>query len=317
MKQIVVLLLAATLAACAGIEPKGRALWSFGVIGDTPLTAGEEVALGRVIDEMNREDLAFVVHVGDIKSGGSRCSDELFEQRKALLQRIRHPFVYTPGDNEWTDCHRASAGGYDPLERLSTLRRLFHSGEQSLGGRTMALERQSRDARFAEYRENARWSFGGVLFVSINVPGSNNNLGRTAQMDAEYRRRMTADLAWLDDAFRIASERNLGAVVIFTQANPGWDLLGMLRLGRPDGYTELRAALAAHALRFGKPVLFVHGDTHHYRVDHPLVDPSTGERVGNFTRLESFGSPRTDWVRVTVLDSKEQPFFIRPGSARP
>ncbi|MBI2318527.1 MAG: hypothetical protein HYU75_16415, partial [Betaproteobacteria bacterium] len=213
----------------------------------------------------------------------------------------------------WTDCHRASAGGYDPLERLGALRRVFHAGGRSLGGRTMALERQSSDPRFAQYRENVRWIFGNILFAAINVPGSNNNLGRSRTMDTEHRERMTANFAWLDEAFRIAAEKRLAAVVILAQANPGLDWLGRMLVGKPDGYAELRTALAAHAQRWGAPVLFVHGDTHHYRVDTPLVESVSGKTIENFTRLETFGSPQTNWVRIGVLESGAQPFVIGPG----
>ena len=307
--------LALLLAACASADEKRAAAWSFGVIGDTPYSIIEEAQLDLVIDEINREALAFIVHVGDIKAGSrSACSDDLFEQRKAIFQRIRHPFVLLPGDNEWTDCHRASAGGYDPLERLAALRRIFHAGERSLGARTMPLERQSRDARFAEYRENVRWIHGGVLFAGINVPGSNNNLGRTSAMDAEHRQRMAANFAWLDEAFRIAAEKELAAVVILTQANPGLDWIGRMLVGRPDGYAELRAALASHARSAGRPVLFVHGDTHQHRVDKPFVDETSGKTIENITRLETFGSPQTNWVKVSVDEAEAQLFSIRPGS---
>lgn len=315
MTRILVLALALLLAGCATFDENRAGAWSFGVIGDTPYNATEEAELELVIDDINRENLAFVVHVGDIKRGSrTRCSDELFEQRKTVFQRIRHPFVLLPGDNEWTDCHWAGAGGYDPLERLAALRRIFHAGESSLGTRTMPLERQSRDPRFGEYRENVRWIVGNILFAGINVPGSNNNLGRTSAMDAEHRRRMAANFAWLDEAFRIAGKRNLAAVVILTQANPGLDWLGKALVGRPDGYTELRAALTAHAQRAGRPVLFVHGDTHYYRVDTPLTDAASGKTIDNFTRLETFGSPHTNWVKVSVGASEERLFYIRPGS---
>jgi hypothetical protein len=307
-------LAAALLAGCATADEKRPGAWAFGIIGDTPYSETEEAALEPVIDEINREDLAFVVHIGDIKSGGSRCSDELYQDRKVRFQRIRHPFVLLPGDNEWTDCHRASAGGYDPLERLAALRRIFHAGDLSLGERPLPLARQSQEPRYRAYRENVRWIRGDIAFVGINVPGSNNNLGRTPAANAEHRERMSANFAWLDEAFRIAAAKELAAVVIMTQANPGLDFLGILRLGKPDGYAELRTALVAHALAFGKPVLFVHGDTHTYRVDHPFNDPATGIAIGNLKRLETFGSPRTNWVKVTVGASDTQLFSIRPGA---
>jgi len=47
------------------------------------------------------------------------------------------------------------------------------------------------------------------------------------------------------------------------------------------------------ALAFGKPVLFVNGDTHLYKLDKPLADPQTGRPLENFTRVVVFGSPQT------------------------
>jgi hypothetical protein len=55
---------------------------------------------------------------------------------KLLVQfnALPHPLIYTPGDNEWTDCHEGrNVAGLDPLERLAKLRTVFFQGERSLG----------------------------------------------------------------------------------------------------------------------------------------------------------------------------------------
>src|SRR4051812_30454670 len=109
---------------CA-FRPPGPDAFSFGVMGDTPYNEREEPVFRETIARMNGEALAFVVHVGDMKSGSTPCTDELFLQRKAQFDASLHPFVYTPGDNEWTDCRRAKTGRYDVLERLQALRRIF------------------------------------------------------------------------------------------------------------------------------------------------------------------------------------------------
>ncbi|NJN58306.1 MAG: hypothetical protein HC879_12810 [Leptolyngbyaceae cyanobacterium SL_5_9] len=106
------------------------------------------------------------------------------------------PLIYVPGDNEWTDCYRESNGSYDPQERLEKFRALFTQGDQSLGERTLHLTQQSENSQFAKFRENVRWRYGNVLFVGLNVTGSNNGLGRTLEADAEYRERNVANLAW-------------------------------------------------------------------------------------------------------------------------
>ena len=51
--------------------------------------------------------------------------DAVFQNRFDLFNEFRAPFIFVPGDNEWTDCHRANNGGYDPLERLERLWTMF------------------------------------------------------------------------------------------------------------------------------------------------------------------------------------------------
>ncbi len=278
---------------------------AFALIGDTPYSESEAAVLDRMIDEMNREDLAFVIHVGDITGGLGPCTDAWLEARKRQFERSKHPFVIVPGDNEWVDCHRS---GMDPLERLAKFRELFESGDSSLGERKLALERQS--GRYSAYREHVRWIAGKVLFVGLNVQGSNNNLGRSAAMDAEYRERMTAVLDWMRDSLRVAREREVAGMVVFAQADP--DFEGRMRRGGGDGFAGFRNALRELAVDFGKPVLFVNGDTHLYKLDKPLLDPGTGRPVENFTRVVVYGSPQTRWIRAGIDASTPQLFEMSP-----
>src|SRR5262249_48130178 len=90
--------------------------FSFAALGDTPYSGDEEARFPALIAEMNREALAFVIHVGDFKAAITVCSDALYLQRREWFQLSRHPFVFVPGDNEWTDCRRSLGAGYDPLE---------------------------------------------------------------------------------------------------------------------------------------------------------------------------------------------------------
>jgi len=285
----------------------------FALIGDTPYDEGEAAALDAMIGQMNAENLAFVIHVGDITGGQGPCSDAWFEARKRQFERSRHPFVIIPGDNEWVDCHRS---GRDPMERLERFRELFEAGDASLGETRIRLERQSEHdaAHFPQYREHLRWIAGGVLFVGLNVQGSNNNLGRTAAMDAEHRARMAAVLAWLNDSLALARARNLAGMLIFAQGDP--DFEGKIRRKR-DGFAEFRDALRDLVLSFGKPVLFVNGDTHLYKLDKPLVDPRTGRPIENFTRVVVFGSPQTRWIRAGIDPSSADLFQVSPMPQSP
>jgi hypothetical protein len=65
---------------------------------------------------------------------------------------------------------------------------------------------------------------------------------------------------------------------------------------------------------FAKPVVLVHGDTHRQQIDQPLMDPASGERLSNFTRVETFGWPFLGWVLGTVdaRDPKVFRFVAKP-----
>ena len=294
-------LLAAAAALCAAVSA-GAADFTFAAFGDTPYTRDEEERFPDFIAEMKREALAFVVHVGDFKSARTRCSDELYLQRREWFGLSRHPFVFVPGDNEWTDCRRYTSGSYDPLERLGKLRELFFNGGESLGQRRVRLARQSRD-----YPEHARWRHGDVLFVTLNVPGGANN----ARHDpVEFQSRSQAVERWLKESFRTAREEKLPAIAILMHANP-W----ASPTGRYFGYRGLLAALDAEIRGFRGQVLLVHGDTHRYRSDRPAVHPDGGTPPVNFTRVEVFGYPTMNWVRIRVSDEAGRiRFTVTPGS---
>ncbi|MBU3738001.1 MAG: hypothetical protein FGM55_03490 [Rhodoferax sp.] len=300
--------LALLLAAPLSAQPV-----AFGLFGDTPYTRSERAQLPAMMAQMDAAGLAFVVHDGDIKSGSDECSDATLRDILDLFGSSRTPLVYVPGDNEWTDCHRRSNGGYDPLERLARLRELFFQGETALGGGAMPLLRQSRQPAFAQFRENVRWEAGGALFVGLNLPGSENNYhGVPGQRGPvpEFLERSAANRAWLAEAFAHARRARLAGVLIVVQANPGFvaDRAGQ---GSP-GYREFLAQLADETRRFARPVVLVHGDTHRFRIDQPLVDPVEGSTLRNFTRVETMGSPFMGWVRGTVDAADPQVFRFEP-----
>ncbi|MDP1952832.1 MAG: hypothetical protein Q8K27_03815, partial [Betaproteobacteria bacterium] len=129
----------------------------------------------------------------------------------------------------------------------------------------------------------------------------------------EHAQRGRANAAWLAQGFDLAKKHDYAAVFIFIQANPDFDLSYLRRTNRADGYAAFKQDLLARTLSFGKPVVLVHGDTHRYRVDQPLSDPATLKRVEQFTRIESFGSPLVDWIRVTLDPDKPRLFSVKTG----
>ena len=260
------------------MEPQLLVALAFALMGDVPYSQPQANVLDGMIDRINAEPLAFVVHVGDITSGTGPCSDEWLEARRKQFARFKHPFVLLPGDNEWTDCHRS---GFDPLERLAKWRELFCTPIPAI-----SLERQK-----GKYCENVRWVHDKVVFAGLNIPGSNNNLGEDP---AEYGERMQAVFAWLDQAEALARTRD--GLVVLMQANP----FQTRRFGA-DGYTEVRERLRRLGEAMPGKVLLVHGDTHHYRDDEPLP---------GLRRVEVYGSPHIRWAKAQVTRTGAKLFDV-------
>lgn len=333
-------LLLAGLTGCAGMVERdarhqarhhaAEGVYHFGLWGDMPYAkAGDGPKLPAVLASINRADLAFSIYDGDIKDGSSQCSDSVYTEALAMFGQMQRPVVYIPGDNEWTDCHRLNNGGMDALERLAHLRKVMYPTLASLGQVTMPLEHQGK-ATSEPYVENVRFSHGPVLFVGLNVPGSNNNLvlnakecssksaRKQAQCDAanaEFLERDTANVAWLEQSFQQAKASKARGVVVVVQGDPGFDLpetedLDESTLPGVSGYRNFMAQLARQTAAFPGEVLFVHGDTHAFKVDKPLHRP--GDMLTNFTRVETFGSPNLHWVQVTVDPQAAQLFTVRP-----
>lgn len=307
------------LVACSSAERRGVSTFRFALVGDYnygPLGGEEWRASERLIASINAERVDFSVHLGDIQSGKSECSDVIIAATRAQFSRFEAPLVYLFGDNEWTDCHRHAGKYADSLERLAHLRKVFYAAGRSQGQHAMSLERQADvtgEERFRGFAEQVRWWHGGVLFVGANVPGSNNDYSggpdsfqEESGLDAEWRLRNAAVSDWLRDSFRLAEEQKARAVFVLWQANPDFE---QCRPDRPhydsNGYAELLSVLRELAAAFPGPVVLAHGDSHKgFRVDRPW--PLT-----NFLRVENYGHPNTHWTRVTVLPERSDVSMFR------
>jgi hypothetical protein len=309
---LVLAALVALSATAAVAEPGASAKkggpkhYEIGLIGDFPYNAVQEQQAANLFEELNGEKLTFVTHDGDIKSGSSACTDDVYSREFRRFESSENPLVYTPGDNEWTDCHRPpnpSPEEADPLNRLALVRNTFFTTDESLGRKTIPLERQSN-----EYPENARWSYGGVTFATLHIVGSNNNRPTTANPaignEGEYQARNQANLAWLAETFEEARANGSAGVMLIIQANPFEE-----DTAEPSGFTDFKAALEEETIDFGKPVVLVHGDSHTFRIDKPVISET---RPLTFTRVETFGSPDMHWVRASVDARDPEVFSFQP-----
>lgn len=276
----------------------------FALIGDMPYDELQATNLfPNLIRELNADNLAFVVHDGDIKAGATPCTDDCFEAVRAQFQTIRHPLVYLFGDNEWSDCGKVKTNAFDPLERLQKLRDVFTQGAMSLGQRKMPLERQSSNPKFAAYRENVRWMLGGVVFAGMNVPGDDNFAN-----SKEFAARNAANIAWMRESFALARGQDARAVMLIIQANPHFEMAATNRVRK--GFNEMLRVMEEDTIAFGKPVVLVHGDSHYFRIDQPMIGSKSKRRVENFLRVETYGNPDVHWLRVTIEPNNPNVFLF-------
>jgi len=319
MTRLLSIVLALLLCGCASRAPgPGPGAFQFGLIGDQQYNAYQEKQFPHLLAAMNREPLAFVVHVGDFKAGSNApCTDALFEKRFQELNQSAHPLIFTPGDNDWVDCRRPTNGAMDPLERLNKLREVFFREPNSLGRSQIRLTSQAEtfksDQVLSRYRENTMWIQAGVVFATLNIQGSNDNVGFDRASDTEQLERTRANLAWLKTAMDRAHAVDIIGLAIFLQANPGFEEAPATVA--KSAYVAFLREFERAAVAFGKPILFAHGDTHQYRVDQPYKSPLSARTIENVTRVEGYGSPSVNWVRITIdSNNRERPFVIQSGN---
>ncbi len=322
---------------------RGDITYAIGAWGDLPYSDLQaQVGVPNLIADMNRQDLAFTVHDGDLKAGASTpgsvtpttCSDELYAQALAYFRALRAPVVFTPGDNDWTDCDRPSNGGFSSLERLDHERAVFFSTPYTLGQRRIRQRVQTDPlclgvTGVVPCVENRRWTLRDVTYVTLNIQGSCNNLCDTLPDPAEWAARNEANIAWMQRAFDEAHARRSAAIMVISQANPGWDLSDPTRVplrnpqtlgqtdGQPDGFQDFLLALREEVIAFRKPVAYLHGDSHYFRIDKPFLD-AAGRRLENFTRVETAGNSAAtgnndvQWLKILVNPRSREVFAYQP-----
>jgi hypothetical protein len=324
MNRLLAACAACLLAACATGGTPPSSVFAFALLGDAPYRRADEPRFAAMLRQLDDDDtLHFVLHAGDIKGGGESCADALLLRRLAQLRAMRKALVYTPGDNEWTDCHRPAAGRFHPLERLAALRRLaFADPQRSFGRYPLALQSQAAEPPHRQFVENARFSHGDVVFVSLHAVGGNNGLqpwrgidsgdraeAPRAERVAEFEQREQANLAWLRAAFAQARATSATAVVVLMHANPRFELPAGDRARA--GFERLIDELSRQSRDFGRPVLLAHGDGHVFIDDLPLAEAEPP--AANLRRVQTYGYPWLGWVRIEVDRRRPEVFAVRLG----
>ena len=339
-----------------GANQQSSRAYSIGLWGDLPYSAEQAAVIPNLIADMNSQNLAFTAHDGDLRqgSGSPNCADNSIYTRAAgYFGSLRAPAIFTTGDNDWTDCDRKALGadGRNSLQELTNERAFFFSTPYTLGqtqflqevqatplckgfgsgnANTDVTKTQTATYTDAPCVENRRWIVGTVMYATLNIQGSCNNLCDDYPDATEYAARNAADIQWMKDTFATAVAQNCVAVMFITQADPGFaqdasqggPLRNPMTLAETDvpaiqdGFQAFLLALRTQVISFNKPVAYVHGDSHYFRIDKPLLD-ATGKRVTNFTRVETFGDHQpflgdVNWLKVNVDPSSREVFSYEP-----
>ena len=297
-----------------GFAAESSAQTKFVVLGDMPYRPNQIGSLGYISSQVP-DTVPFFVHYGDLKAGDEPCDDDLLKARKTLLRGLKDgALFYTPGDNDWTDCDRPAAGGFDERERLAFLRDLFFTDG-------MPSNPNWHIARQLGYPENARWRLGGVQFATLHIVGSDNGRSEILQSDVSAAldavdARDAANLIWLDTAFEQASAEGSEGLVLFMQADPGeLDHRDSRSVAcsaeertRCNPYRRFLQRLTERADAFDKPVLLVHGSTNKFCLDRGFG----GWQAKKLWRLNGPGDFVTiDGAIVSFDTAAPQPFAVR------
>jgi hypothetical protein len=328
-RYLVFIFMALLISACATTDKLNVPLensaseserFSFRVIGDLPYNATQAYSLVNNITPKLRES-TFVIHIGDYKPGNnSACTAELDQNHNAWMTSLGVPVFYTPGDNDWTDCDRASnAPVVRETERLKTIRKTFFNGVPASTPTDWNVEQHPN------MPENASWIYENVRFATIHVVGGNNGRNTLetcvpgsicdtpediAQIVGE---RDVANDEWLKTVFSKALDEDAAAMVIATHA----DMLEGFKPGITcettfdqdcDGFKNIKELIIEQAADFKRPVLLIHGDTNPYCWERKMG----GERAPNLSRLNSAGDfVLVDAVEVSVDPAADIPFTAK------
>ncbi|TWX72186.1 hypothetical protein ESZ36_01735 [Colwellia demingiae] len=266
---------------------------------------GPNGLLYRLINETNP---TVVMHLGDFKSGGKSCTDDLLREHKALLAQI-YPgkIIYTPGDNDWTDCDRSTLlYSFNELERLDFLIKLMFKTPPLLTNDLPSIMTQHSQI------ENKLWINDRLAISTLHIVGTSNgraNIDKSKQDDAikKVDARDKINLTWLKNIEDKA--KDFDALIIGFQADIYQQSVvdsgscDNSSLTACDAFSLYRQAFKDLAKRINKPILISHGDTGEFCFE---------KLDSNLWHLNAAGDFRyLDATKVTFnKKSPDRPFII-------
>ena len=295
MRILLITLALVVLSSCKPESPN----MTFVALGDAPYHTEGYPSLESLIKKVNTTKPSLIIHTGDTH-GHYTCDNTTIDNLRRYMNDFVAPVLYTPGDNDWTDCAKYS--DFDPVERLKYLRQSHYSSGSTLGARPLPVFDQNESG----YPENIRFTKDNIGFITLHVVGSYNNMITSdSEKMKEFYARNKANLIWLEESFKILD--NTDAIVVALHASMFERRLSLRKFAskiKKDKklflsfktyeiisvgviqklreifkilnykfalpFREIGELILKNSSDFNRPVLLLHGDTHNYRTYKPF-----------------------------------------------
>jgi len=251
----------------------------FAAIGDTPYFDSdvELLFLSEALEDMAVNKMSFVVHIGDIFGGRTKCQSELYKLRARVFSQSPIPFMITIGDNEFSDCRNS-------IQARKRFRNIILNNPpnyQVVKG-TSAVHKALYVTRQKEMIENASWSDNNVDFIMLVLP----DLPGDYPLEKEtIRSIMHANISFLVARVKIAISSERQALVVMMHANPLTCIV--------EGCQEFIDVLFKEIREFGKPVMLINGSDHSRKyTDGGYMD------IPNLWHLRPGSEPEISWPEI-------------------
>lgn len=257
-------------------ESAAKNLVTFYVMGDVPYKPAEDALLPQQIAKLPA-DAEFVVHVGDIKGGQTACDEGVYQKVSGMLLQSKVPVFIIPGDNEWNDCT-------NPDQAWKYWDQYFMRFDRRWSHQIPVFRQLKREENFSFVKN-------GVLFIGINI------VGGKVHDAAKWKQRHADDLEWVrHNLDRFGNE--VSSLVLFGHALP------------KAIHNDFFNAFSQEAIKFQKPILYIHGDGHKWIYDRPFT-------AKNILRVEVDQGGIAPPLKVTVTDAETNPFQFDRRNGKP
>jgi hypothetical protein len=279
--------------------------FSFVAFADQPYELPQDYQFLQIlVDSINKQSQEFNVFLGDLKASRVPCEDTIYQKAFNYFNQLNKPLIYTPGDNEWTDCNTHNFN-YNPLERLEYLRKTYFNSTIEISHQV--VKSQSEINPYEKFIENKIWKIKNIQFATLHIVGSNNNLNVKFpiydSINQEYVQRNKANLSWLNYTFTKAKNENAKSIVLLIHADVFTADKGY------TGFTDFINSLSKLVEEYKKPVLLINGDSHKFLIDKPLNSLQAPYRtLTNFTRLQLYGE-KDPFACIIKVDTNSDQIF--------